>query len=189
MGRLPLGSWSLVQDTVLQAAVAVSCACEACRRTSGCSVGEPQPNSLCHSLACPQAFVTTTHLAIAMEYARCACVVAAKPAGSPAAGLLTPNTAIELASCSASGCSPVHLSLLQPLPPPHTDPQPPFSLLPSGGDLFDYVVARGRLTEDVARFYFQQLVCGVAWCHSKVWAGGGRCGGVRGGCRRLAECS
>jgi serine/threonine-protein kinase SRK2 len=38
----------------------------------------------------------------------------------------------------------------------------------SGGDLFDYVVARGRLDEDTARFYFQQLIGGVAWCHSKV---------------------
>ncbi|KAI7835522.1 hypothetical protein COHA_010568, partial [Chlorella ohadii] len=39
-----------------------------------------------------------------------------------------------------------------------------------GGDLFDYVVTakRGRLDEHEARFYFQQLVRGVAWCHSKV---------------------
>jgi len=59
-----------------------------------------------------------------------------------------------------------------PLPKP---PVPP----PSGGDLFDYVVTakRGRLDEHEARFYFQQLVCGVAWCHSKVrrW---GRLGAV-----------
>ncbi|PRW58457.1 sucrose nonfermenting 1(SNF1)-related kinase [Chlorella sorokiniana] len=39
----------------------------------------------------------------------------------------------------------------------------------SGGDLFTYAIeARGRLDEDTARFYFQQLIGGLAYCHSRV---------------------
>jgi serine/threonine protein kinase len=38
----------------------------------------------------------------------------------------------------------------------------------SGGMLFDRIVKMTRLKEDIARYFFQQLVCGVAWCHSKV---------------------
>ncbi|KAI3783531.1 hypothetical protein L1987_42615 [Smallanthus sonchifolius] len=35
-----------------------------------------------------------------------------------------------------------------------------------GGELFDKV-AKGRLKEDVARKYFQQLICAVDFCHSR----------------------
>jgi 5'-AMP-activated protein kinase catalytic alpha subunit len=35
----------------------------------------------------------------------------------------------------------------------------------SGGELFDYIVAKGRLSEDEARKFFQQIVAGVEYCH------------------------
>jgi hypothetical protein len=41
----------------------------------------------------------------------------------------------------------------------------------SGGDLFERVVKRRRLPEDEARYFFWQLVQGLAWCHSQVCAG------------------
>mmetsp|Transcript_7285 Transcript_7285/g.26070 ORF Transcript_7285/g.26070 Transcript_7285/m.26070 type:complete len:603 (-) Transcript_7285:19-1827(-) len=34
-----------------------------------------------------------------------------------------------------------------------------------GGELFDYIVQKGRLTEDEARHVFQQIVTGVEYCH------------------------
>ncbi|EFN54321.1 hypothetical protein CHLNCDRAFT_135543 [Chlorella variabilis] len=37
----------------------------------------------------------------------------------------------------------------------------------NGGDLFDRVVSRRRLPEDEARYFFWQLVQGLAWCHSQ----------------------
>ncbi|XP_019192610.1 PREDICTED: CBL-interacting serine/threonine-protein kinase 24-like [Ipomoea nil] len=37
----------------------------------------------------------------------------------------------------------------------------------TGGELFDEIVHRGRLPEDKARLYFQQLLDAVAHCHSK----------------------
>uniref|UniRef100_A0A5B6ZMB5 non-specific serine/threonine protein kinase n=1 Tax=Davidia involucrata TaxID=16924 RepID=A0A5B6ZMB5_DAVIN len=37
----------------------------------------------------------------------------------------------------------------------------------TGGDLFDKIVPQGRLSENVARRYFQQLINAVAHCHSK----------------------
>mmetsp|Transcript_13818 Transcript_13818/g.22547 ORF Transcript_13818/g.22547 Transcript_13818/m.22547 type:complete len:623 (+) Transcript_13818:391-2259(+) len=36
----------------------------------------------------------------------------------------------------------------------------------SGGELFDYIVSKGRLHVDEARSFFQQIVSGVAYCHS-----------------------
>jgi serine/threonine-protein kinase SRK2 len=38
----------------------------------------------------------------------------------------------------------------------------------SGGTLFQRITKLGRFREDVARYFFQQLVCGVAWCHRQV---------------------
>lgn len=33
------------------------------------------------------------------------------------------------------------------------------------GDLFDYIVLNGRLTEDESRHFFQQIIAGVEYCH------------------------
>jgi hypothetical protein len=41
----------------------------------------------------------------------------------------------------------------------------------AGGELFDTITAAGQFPEDVARYFFQQLITGVAWCHSQVAAG------------------
>lgn len=38
--------------------------------------------------------------------------------------------------------------------------------LVTGGELFDKIVSEGRFSEEMARFYFKQLVEGVAYCHS-----------------------
>lgn len=35
----------------------------------------------------------------------------------------------------------------------------------SGGELFDRICDAGRFSEKEARYYFQQLVCGVEYCH------------------------
>ena len=38
----------------------------------------------------------------------------------------------------------------------------------AGGELFDRIVKAGRFSEDEARYFFQQLISGVAWCHREV---------------------
>jgi 5'-AMP-activated protein kinase catalytic alpha subunit len=35
----------------------------------------------------------------------------------------------------------------------------------SGGELFDYIVSRGRLSPDEARHFFHQIVSGIEYCH------------------------
>ncbi|MCO5609532.1 hypothetical protein L7F22_063760 [Adiantum nelumboides] len=35
----------------------------------------------------------------------------------------------------------------------------------AGGELFERICNAGRFSEDEARFYFQQLICGVSYCH------------------------
>ncbi|KAG2593242.1 serine/threonine-protein kinase SAPK4-like isoform X2 [Panicum virgatum] len=35
----------------------------------------------------------------------------------------------------------------------------------AGGELFDRICDRGRFSEDEARYFFQQLICGVSYCH------------------------
>lgn len=40
----------------------------------------------------------------------------------------------------------------------------------AGGELFDRIVKAGRFSEDEARFFFQQLISGVKYCHSQVEA-------------------
>lgn len=34
-----------------------------------------------------------------------------------------------------------------------------------GGEMFDYIVKKGKLSEDEARRFFQQMVAGVEYCH------------------------
>lgn len=60
------------------------------------------------------------------------------------------------------------------------------------GELFDYIVEKGRLLEDEARHFFQQIISGVEYCHRNMVVHrdlkvGGRqgCGG-RGGVLRLS---
>lgn len=36
----------------------------------------------------------------------------------------------------------------------------------SGGEIFERICSAGRFSEDEARFYFQQLISGVSYCHS-----------------------
>ncbi|KAL2333602.1 hypothetical protein Fmac_014815 [Flemingia macrophylla] len=36
----------------------------------------------------------------------------------------------------------------------------------SGGELFERICSAGRFTEDEARFFFQQLISGVSYCHA-----------------------
>ena len=38
----------------------------------------------------------------------------------------------------------------------------------AGGELFDRIVKAGRFSEDEARFFFQQLISGVEYCHSEA---------------------
>ncbi|OZJ04257.1 hypothetical protein BZG36_02464, partial [Bifiguratus adelaidae] len=35
----------------------------------------------------------------------------------------------------------------------------------AGGELFNYIVERGRMSEDQARRFFQQIICAVEYCH------------------------
>ncbi|XP_057443727.1 serine/threonine-protein kinase SRK2A-like [Lotus japonicus] len=37
----------------------------------------------------------------------------------------------------------------------------------AGGELFDRICSGGRVSEDEARYFFQQLISGVSYCHSK----------------------
>lgn len=38
----------------------------------------------------------------------------------------------------------------------------------AGGELFDRIVKAGRFSENEARYYFQQLVNGIEYCHKSV---------------------
>lgn len=40
--------------------------------------------------------------------------------------------------------------------------------LAAGGELFDYIVARGKLKEREARKFFRQIISGVEYCHSNL---------------------
>ena len=37
----------------------------------------------------------------------------------------------------------------------------------AGGELFNRIASKGRFSEDEARYFFQQLISGVAYCHAK----------------------
>ena len=40
----------------------------------------------------------------------------------------------------------------------------------SGGELFEYLVNKGRLDEAEALRFFQQIIVGLAFCHKrKIW--------------------
>jgi serine/threonine protein kinase len=39
------------------------------------------------------------------------------------------------------------------------------------GELFDYIVEKGRLMEDEARNFFQQIISGVEYCHRNMVGG------------------
>ena len=36
----------------------------------------------------------------------------------------------------------------------------------AGGELFNFLCKRRYLTENEARYFFQQLICGLEYCHS-----------------------
>ena len=42
------------------------------------------------------------------------------------------------------------------------------ALAPQAGELFDYIVEKGRLVEDEARRFFQQIISGVEYCHRNM---------------------
>jgi hypothetical protein len=63
--------------------------------------------------------------------------------------------------------------VLRPMPcPSWTAAMPPAlqSLVVhvQGGELYDQVVAARKLPEIIARYFFQQLIIGVEYCHSQV---------------------
>jgi carbon catabolite-derepressing protein kinase len=35
----------------------------------------------------------------------------------------------------------------------------------AGGELFQYIVDRGRMSEDEGRRFFQQIICAIEYCH------------------------
>jgi 5'-AMP-activated protein kinase catalytic alpha subunit len=35
----------------------------------------------------------------------------------------------------------------------------------NGGELFDHIIKKGRLDVDEGRRYFQQIICGIEYCH------------------------
>lgn len=37
----------------------------------------------------------------------------------------------------------------------------------AGNELFNYIVDRGRMAEDEAKQFFQQIICGLEYCHQK----------------------
>ena len=39
-----------------------------------------------------------------------------------------------------------------------------------GGELFDFLVKKGRLSEEEGRNFFQQIISGIDYCHSNfIW--------------------
>lgn len=106
---------------------------------------------------------------------------AAAAAAGPLAKLVLPLTAaLRL---------PAHSAL--PPPPPHTRWAQVFLTsshlvlsmeYAAGGDLFRYVAARRGLPEEEARWFFQQIIIAIDYCHRMV-RGGSKAGEQReGGC-------
>lgn len=47
----------------------------------------------------------------------------------------------------------------------------------SGGELFDYLVKKGRLTPKEARKFFRQIISALDFCHShSIWCEPGQAG-------------
>jgi serine/threonine-protein kinase SRK2 len=59
----------------------------------------------------------------------------------------------QLAVCTQVFLTPTHMAIVMEYA--------------AGGELFDRIVKAGRFYEDEARFFFQQLVAGVDYCHSQ----------------------
>lgn len=43
-----------------------------------------------------------------------------------------------------------------------------YDVMSQGGELFDHIVEKGRLPEDEARHFFQQIISGVEYCHRNM---------------------
>lgn len=97
-----------------------------------------------------------------------------------------------------AACGAGRLPVPRPAGPRHTPPTqlqricvvPPNPLVcvHAGGELFDHIVEKGRLPEDEARRFFQQIISGVEYCHRNMvvhrWVGVGLGGDTRWGvCR------
>lgn len=59
--------------------------------------------------------------------------------------------------CRLTPCTSIKM---HPLLPKHQTAQV--------GELFDYIVEKGRLMEDEARHFFQQIISGVEYCHRNM---------------------
>lgn len=44
----------------------------------------------------------------------------------------------------------------------------PITVVIQAGELFDYIVEKGRLLEEEARRFFQQIISGVEYCHRNM---------------------
>ena len=51
---------------------------------------------------------------------------------------------------------------------PRQHTPPPKRGARQGGELFDHIVEKGRLPEDEARHFFQQIISGVEYCHRNM---------------------
>ncbi|KAI7920151.1 CAMK/CAMKL/AMPK protein kinase [Pyricularia oryzae] len=80
----------------------------------------------------------------------------------------------RLASTDMAGRVEREIEYLQLLRHPHiiklytvikTDNEIIMVLEYAGGELFDHIVTNGRLSEDEARRFFQQMLCAVEYCH------------------------
>jgi len=74
-----------------------------------------------------------------------------------------PTHALEVAERGAGG---------ERLPPQIRSPQPTallaaYTAVSAGGELFDLIQKAKRFTEDDARYFFQQLICGVEYLHDE----------------------
>ena len=93
-------------------------------------------------------FLTPTHLGIALQYAEGATVP-----GSAHRRVHLPLAVAGLLSCYVDFTPAGQLAQA--------------GAQHAGGELFDRVRAAGHFTEDEARYFFQQLICGVDYCHRK----------------------